>query len=45
MPKKVSKEIRIRIIFILFTKYLDNSLIISSLGVIKEENLWFCNCV
>jgi hypothetical protein len=44
MVEEASREIRIKIIdFIMFAKYADNSLMMTSLGWIKEENLWFCD--
>ena len=40
MPKEESRKIRI-VDFIMSAKYPDNSLMMTSLGVIKEENPWF----
>jgi hypothetical protein len=44
MVEEASREIRIKIIdFIMSTKYANNSLMMTSLGWIKEEIPWFCD--
>jgi hypothetical protein len=44
MVEEASRKIRIKIIdFIMSAKYADNSLIMTSLGWIKEENPQFYN--